>query len=50
MFRYCVSARNCAIGNCSQDFAVIETGGEDHDHQFDQIRFLMRELQRFNVE
>jgi hypothetical protein len=29
-----------------QDFAVIETGGENHDDQFDRLRCLMRELQR----
>jgi hypothetical protein len=32
-----------------QNFAVIETGGEDHEHQHDRLRFLMRELQRFNA-
>ncbi len=29
-----------------QDFVVIETGGENHEDQFDRLRFLMRELQR----
>jgi len=29
-----------------QDFAIIETGGENHDDQHDRLRFLMRELQR----
>jgi hypothetical protein len=29
-----------------QDFGVIETGGENHEDQFDRLRFLMRELQR----
>jgi hypothetical protein len=29
-----------------QDFVIIETGGENHEHQFDRLRFLMRELQR----
>jgi len=28
-----------------QDFVVIETGGENHDDQFDRLRLLMRELQ-----
>jgi hypothetical protein len=32
-----------------QDFAVIETGGENHEDQFDRLRFLMRELQRQNA-
>jgi hypothetical protein len=30
----------------AQDFAIIETGGENHDHQYDRLRFLIRELQR----
>jgi hypothetical protein len=29
-----------------QDFVIIETGGENHEDQFDRLRFLMRELQR----
>lgn len=29
-----------------QQFAIIETGGENHEHQFDRLRYLMRELQR----
>jgi hypothetical protein len=29
-----------------QNFAVIETGGENHEDQYDRLRFLMRELQR----
>jgi hypothetical protein len=29
-----------------QDFAIIETGGENHEDQFDRLRFLMRELQQ----
>ncbi|MEO7725330.1 MAG: hypothetical protein ABIU29_11710 [Chthoniobacterales bacterium] len=29
-----------------QNFAVIETGGENHDDQYDRLRFLMRELQQ----
>ena len=29
-----------------QEFAVIEVGGENHDDQYDRLRFLMRELQR----
>jgi hypothetical protein len=29
-----------------QNFAIIETGGENHDDQFDRLRFLVRELQR----
>jgi hypothetical protein len=29
-----------------QDFGVIETGGENHEDQFDRLRVLMRELQR----
>lgn len=29
-----------------QDFVVIETGGEDHEHQYDRLRFLVRELQQ----
>lgn len=28
-----------------QPFAVIETGGENHEDQYDRLRFLMRELQ-----
>lgn len=28
-----------------QDFAIIETAGENHTDQFDRLRFLMRELQ-----
>jgi len=29
-----------------QNFAIIETGGENHEDQYDRLRFLMRELQR----
>ena len=29
-----------------QDFAIVETGGENHEDQYDRLRFLMRELQR----
>jgi hypothetical protein len=29
-----------------QEFVVIETGGENHEHQYDRLRLLMRELQR----
>ena len=29
-----------------QSFAVIETGGENHEDQYDRLRFLMRELQQ----
>ncbi len=29
-----------------QNFAVIETGGENHEDQYDRLRFLMRELQQ----
>ena len=29
-----------------QNFAVIETGGENHEDQYNRLRFLMRELQR----
>jgi len=29
-----------------QNFAIIETGGENHDDQVDRLRFLMRELQQ----
>jgi len=29
-----------------QDFAIIETGGENHEDQGDRLRFLMRELQQ----
>ena len=29
-----------------QNFAVIETGGENHEDQYDRLRYLMRELQR----
>jgi len=29
-----------------QNFTVIETGGENHEDQFDRLRFLMRELQQ----
>ena len=28
-----------------QNFAVIETGGENHEDQYDRLRFLMRDLQ-----
>jgi hypothetical protein len=28
-----------------QKFAIIETGGENHDDQYDRLRLLMRELQ-----
>jgi hypothetical protein len=31
-----------------QNFAVIETGGENHEDQYDRLRFLMQELQRSN--
>jgi hypothetical protein len=33
-----------------QDFVVIETGGENHDDQFDRLRLLMRELQRADTQ
>jgi len=29
-----------------QNFAIIETGGENHEDQYDRLRFLVRELQR----
>ena len=29
-----------------KDFAIIETGGENHEDQYDRLRFLMRELQQ----
>ena len=29
-----------------QNFAVIETGGENHEDQYERLRFLMRELQQ----
>ena len=29
-----------------QNFAIIETGGENHTDQYDRLRFLMRELQQ----
>jgi hypothetical protein len=29
-----------------QNFAIIETGGENHEDQYHRLRFLMRELQR----
>ncbi len=29
-----------------QSFAIIETGGENHEDQYDRLRFLMRELQQ----
>jgi len=29
-----------------QNFVVIETGGENHEDQYDRLRFLMRELQQ----
>lgn len=29
-----------------QGFAIIETGGENHEDQYDRLRFLMRELQQ----
>jgi len=32
-----------------QDFALIETGGENHEDQFDRLRWLMRELQHPDV-
>ena len=33
------------FGSALQDFAVIETGGENYEDQRDRLRFLMRELQ-----
>ncbi|MEP6955651.1 MAG: hypothetical protein ABI883_02410 [Chthoniobacterales bacterium] len=30
-----------------ENFAIIETGGENHEDQSERLRFLMRELQRF---
>jgi hypothetical protein len=33
-----------------QNFTIIETGGENHEDQFDRLRFLMRELQQSRVE
>lgn len=33
-----------------QNFAIIETGGENHDDQYDRLRFLMRELQQTRSE
>jgi hypothetical protein len=33
-----------------EGFVVIETGGEDHEDQFDRLRFLTRELQRSSAE
>ena len=32
-----------------QNFAIIETGGENHTDQYDRLRFLMRELQQPGV-
>jgi hypothetical protein len=32
-----------------EDFAIIETGGENHDDQYDRLRFLMHELQQPRV-
>ncbi|MBA2433363.1 MAG: hypothetical protein H0V56_14815 [Chthoniobacterales bacterium] len=29
-----------------QNFVIIETGGENHEDQYDRLRFLVRELQR----
>lgn len=29
-----------------RDFAIIETGGENHEDQYDRLRWLMRELQK----
>ncbi|MBA2622491.1 MAG: hypothetical protein H0U88_02555 [Chthoniobacterales bacterium] len=29
-----------------QNFAIIETGGENHEDQYERLRFLLRELQR----
>ena len=34
------------FGSALQDFAVIETGGENYEDQRDRLRFFMRELQR----
>jgi hypothetical protein len=32
-----------------EDFAIIETGGENHDDQYDRLRFLMHEFQQPRV-
>ncbi len=44
----CFPAAGDALSSAAalQNFVVIETGGENHDDQFDRLRFLMRELQR----
>jgi hypothetical protein len=44
----CFPAAGDALSSAAalQDFVVIETGGENHEDQFDRLRFLMRELQR----
>ncbi len=39
------SADEAALAAALQDFAVIETGGENHEDQVARLRFLMRELQ-----
>ncbi|HEX8281027.1 MAG TPA: hypothetical protein VF551_06600, partial [Chthoniobacterales bacterium] len=33
-----------------QEFVVMEIGGENHDDQYDRLRFLMRELQPAGTE
>jgi hypothetical protein len=35
-----------AAASVLKNFAVIETGGENHEDQYERLRFLMRELQR----
>jgi hypothetical protein len=39
-------AEPLASSDALQDFAVIEAGGENHEDQYDRLRFLMRELQQ----
>ena len=34
------------VATVLQDIVVIETGGENHEDQYDRLRFLMRALQR----
>ena len=46
----CFPAAGEPLGSAGalQPFAIIETGGENHEDQYDRLRFLMRALQRAN--
>lgn len=42
-----LSAEEAAVAAAGlQNFAVIETGGENHEDQYSRLRFLMQELQQ----